>query len=120
MTNPFSEAEGYLDLNLFEDAWHAIDELPEDARASAPAIRIRMRAAAGLERRDMVEILATNLQYGEACHREEAANAFHALAREHLSRGNLDKAREMVRAAVTIWPDQRLKIIEDSVLEALL
>lgn len=98
---------------FLEKAWHAIDDLPEDARANSPAIRIRMRAAAGLERWDMVEILAINLQYREACHREEAANAFHALEPAHLSRGYLDKARGIVRTAVKIWPEQRLHLIDD-------
>lgn len=119
-SNPFAEAEGYLELDLFEEAWFAIDELAEDARASAPALRIRMRAAAGLERWDMVEILAKSLQYGEAMHREEAAHAFHALAREYLARGDREKAREMIKAAVAIWPDQRLQILDDPRLKGLL
>ncbi len=37
------QAHGYFDLGMFEDAWAALDELPERERISQPAMAMRLR-----------------------------------------------------------------------------
>ena len=108
-----SEARGYMDLEMWEEAWLALDAVPAGTVATAEMVRIRLRAAAGMERWDFVEELASILKEGNEEDRMEAACAYQSLAAEHYCQGRVDKAREMVRVSIEIRPEQLLAILAD-------
>ncbi|WP_035615330.1 hypothetical protein [Haloferula sp. BvORR071] len=107
------QAKGYLALDMFEEAWQALDELPSDTVATPEMVRIRMRAAAGMQRWDFVHELALILRRGNEEDRFEAASAFQSMAAEHLRQGHEEDARKMAAAAIETRPAQRTLILED-------
>lgn len=111
--NPLREAQGFMTLELWDDAWAALDQLPEGTVATPEMVRIRMRAAAGMERWDFVEELASILRHGNEEDRMEAACAYQSLAAEHYRRGRLEEARAMISAAVETRPEQSILIRTD-------
>jgi len=112
------EADGYLTLGMFEEAWHFIEDLPPEWRTVPALLRVRMLAAMGMQKLEIAETLAIFLGSDEA-HQRIAGKVLHELAVIHAGAGGLDKARELIRRAVTIHPEQRAAIIDDPALDGL-
>lgn len=101
-----SQAEGYLELEMFEEAWHAIDGLPSEERTNPRALRVRMFAAFAIGRHEAAEVLARLLSATESPERKAAGFILSQLAGIHLAAGDEGKARELVKAAIHADPDQ--------------
>lgn len=108
------EAEGYLLLDMFEEALLALNDLSTEEVMTAPAMRIRMCASAALERWETAEVMAEILRHHpEDLYRFEAACCFQSLAAEHYKNGRPAEARKMVTAAIDTNPGHRLLILDD-------
>jgi hypothetical protein len=108
-----TEAEGLADLELWEDAWQALEELPPEERTAPEVSRLRLRCAMGLERWNAVQELAGHLAKGSDDDRREAAGAFRVLAAVATRSRQIEAAKVLVRCAVEAWPDIRLAILDD-------
>ena len=111
-------AEGYAKLGLWQDAWEAIEELPDDVRAGIDAMRLRLRCCAPLGAWDLGAELAYLLAEGNPPDRKAAAAFWLALCRECIE--DTHTAQACVAAAVAAWPDCRLAILDDLVLSEIL
>jgi hypothetical protein len=107
------EAEGYMELQMLEEAWSAIDDLPPEERYHPRAVRVRMYSAFGLKRFHMAEALALHLASPESDHKADASMVLHQLATIHARAGNGEKARELIKFSIQADPDRRLKILDD-------
>ena len=108
-----TEAQGLADLELWEDVWEALEELPPEERTAPSVIRLRLDCAIGLERWDTARELATNLAKGADEDRRAAADAFRTLALVANKRRMIEAAKVLVRSAVEAWPGIRLAIRDD-------
>ncbi|MCW1926339.1 hypothetical protein OKA05_27550 [Luteolibacter arcticus] len=108
-----TEAKRLADLELWEDAWQAITELPPEERTAPPFIRLRLRCAIGLERWETVKELASHLANGSDDDRVAAAKAFVTVAGVATRFRQIESARHLVRSAVEAWPDIREEVIDD-------
>lgn len=102
------EAEGYADLEMWEDAWTALGQLRPAVRASSRGFRFRLRCCPALGRWVEGELLALVLMEEGAADRKDAAAFF-------LQYAKFDRSRSMdwIKEAIKAWPNCRLKILED-------
>jgi tetratricopeptide (TPR) repeat protein len=115
----FDEAQGYLELEMFEEAILALNRLHPDLVASPAGLRIVIRAAAGLEKWDMAYDVAKLLREGNRDDRIEAGCCFHSIAAHHFQHGRDAEARAMIEQAIAANPDQRTHIMDDPRLAGL-
>ena len=115
----FNEAQGYLDLGMFEEALLELNQLHPDLLASPGGLRILIRAATGLERWDMAFEVAILLREGNRDDRIEAGCCFHSLAAHYYLDGRDAEARAMILQAIETNPEQRERILEDPRLAGL-
>lgn len=115
----FDEAQGYLDLEMFEEAVLALNQLHPDLVASPTGLRIMVRAAAGLEKWDMAHDVAKLLQEGNLDDRIEAGCCFHSMAAHHFQHGRDAEARALIEQAIAVNPEQREHILNDPRLAGL-
>ena len=108
-----TEAERLADLELWEDAWQALEELPPEERSAPQVIRLRLECAIGLERWNMVKELAGHLAKGGDDDRRAAATTLRVLAGVAIRSREIEAAKELVRLAIEAWPDARRDIIDD-------
>lgn len=64
-------------------------------------------------------LLQTLDQSADDQHRQDCAGFCHAYARHSCGAGDLGQAREFVRRASALWPNQRLAMIGDRALKPL-
>ena len=114
-----AEAEGYLTLGMFEEAWHFIEDLPPEWRMLLPIMRVRLRCALALKAWDIAETLAGFLSNGTQADCVYSAQVFQELATIHLKAGDEKRARILIKAAIQIHPEQRAAIIDDPALDGL-
>ncbi|MEK7953295.1 hypothetical protein [Luteolibacter soli] len=53
-----SQAQGYVELELYEDAWEAIEAAPASIRMNLPVLRMRVICAMAMQQIEMAEELA--------------------------------------------------------------
>lgn len=109
-----SAAEGYASLELWREAWDALDRISSAKRATSPVLRVRARCAIGLESWETAEVIALLLKGGDDEDRLHAAWCFQSLAAYYLQRGKVRDSRIMIERAIAANPDQRMAILEDS------
>jgi predicted Zn-dependent protease len=109
MSNPFEEAEGYYELELFVEAWEALENLPPEDRASPHVIAMRVRILIALNRSENARIVAEGLinQF------PFVAASWLTMARVQVAEGNVDAAKESLSNAFTLDEDLRLDALED-------
>lgn len=107
------EAEGYALLEMFTDAWEAIESLDPSAWSSIAAIRIRMACAIKFRKWDMVETLADFLCSGGKPEHALAASGYRALAFIATEGGNRAAAKGYINRAISIDPPISQSLIED-------
>jgi len=115
-----TEAEGLAELELWQDAWDALEELPVLDRATPGALRVRLACCPALAAWDIGRQVAAILRVGEEPDRKAAARFFHAVALKWLSEGDRYAAGEAIKEAVKTWPDYRNEILDHSGLSEAL
>jgi hypothetical protein len=108
------EAEGYALLEMFDDAWAAVEDLSREERVGRRAMRVRIRCAVWHQNYELAEVLANVLRHGEEIDRILAACTFQTLAARFSERGQTKRAGELIDAAIETSPEQRLAILCDS------
>jgi len=111
-----SEAQGFADLGMWQDAWEAIEALPGSDRATPGVLRLRLRCCAHLDGWGTGSKIAKILEGGAEADRESAARFYLALAAREVTRGGIPLAKDAVCRAVTAWPQIRLAVLDDPVL----
>ena len=115
-----SNAQGYLDLGMHEDAWAATEDLPPEARTQPAVLELRLRILTSMEKWDLADELARVLWSSDMeSHRTTVARFHHAHARALCAEGKVREARRAVRLAVEAWEPVRAEIVEDDGLEAV-
>ncbi|WP_035613460.1 hypothetical protein [Haloferula sp. BvORR071] len=107
------EAEGYIALNLFQDAWVALDALPELQQTGSEVLRLRILCMIGLRAWSQGEAIALMLAQGNEQDREIAAAFFHEGAVWHAAHTGLALARHWISAAIEARPEQRILMLQD-------
>lgn len=102
-----TQAEGFAELGLWEDAWQAVEELPAEVRATPQSLRVRLRCCPALEAWEIGNHVANLLRDSDGLDRECAARFFHELAKDHVRNERVEQVREAVAAAVDCWPEIR-------------
>lgn len=108
-----TEAEGFADLEMWEDAWDALEELPAAERALPAALRVRLRCCPALGAWEIGRHVAGVLRDGAEPDRQAAARFFHAVALKWLAEGDQYAAGEAIKEAVKTWPEHRLALLDD-------
>ena len=62
-----TEAEGFADLGLWQEAWEALEALPAEDRATPAALRVRLRCCPGVGAWDIGEHLKTKGVSSHTC-----------------------------------------------------
>jgi hypothetical protein len=114
-----SEAQGYVELELYEEAWEAIEAAPASLRMNLPVLRTRLICAMALQRIDLAEELARFLAHAGGPTSIFAAHILQELAAIHLIGGDEAHARKLLSLAIEAHPGQRLSIIDDPTLKDL-
>ena len=111
-----SEAEGFADLGLWQEAWEALEELSADQRATPAALRVRLCCCPARGAWEIGENVAGLLRDGDRLDKACVAGFYHANARRLLEAGNRQGAADSIKAAVDTFPDCREAILLDSIL----
>ena len=114
------KAQGLAELELWEDASAALDELSPEDQSSPGAMRLRLECTIGLERWNTVKELAGHLSRGSDEDRRAAATAFRVLAGVAVRSRQIEAAEELVRLAIEAWADARRDVMDDPELSDLL
>jgi len=112
-----TEAEGYAELGLWQDAWEAIEELPGDLRAGVDSMRLRLRCCSKVGAWDIGAELACLLGEGKPPDRRAAAAFWMALGRECIE--DSETAQACIDAAINAWPNCRSEILDDPELSRI-
>lgn len=107
------EAQGLAELELWDDAWQALDELPPEDQLDPRVIRLRLECAIGMERWNTVMELAGHLSRGDDQDRLAAAAGFRLLAVVAIQSRHIDTAKDLVARAIEAWPDSRRDMEDD-------
>ena len=83
-----TEAEGLAELELWQDAWDALEDLSAPDRVTPGALRVRLACCPPLAAWDIGRHVAAILREGEEPDRKAAAKFFHAVALKWLSEGD--------------------------------
>lgn len=108
-----TQAQGFLELDMFTEALAALDQLPEDLRQAPAALRLRARSSAALGKWSDAQAAADLLRHGNESDREEAACCYQSVAAEHFKHGRVDDARNLLKRSIATRPDRRALILED-------
>ncbi|MDF1853197.1 MAG: hypothetical protein P1U85_20330, partial [Verrucomicrobiales bacterium] len=65
-SDSLEQAEGFIELGMFSDAWQVIEDLPPEERTSEPVLVIRLRILTGLSQWELGEHIASVLLSGGA------------------------------------------------------
>jgi len=115
-----TEAEGLAELGLWQDAWEVLEDLPAHEGSAPAALRVKLACCLPLNAWETGRHIADLLREGDEADRRNAATFFHALAVRWLAEGDRYAAGEAVKAALSTWPKQRLKMLEDPEVSDLL
>jgi hypothetical protein len=115
-----TEARGFAELGLWQDAWDLIESLPPAMRTSVPALAVRLLVCAGLGKWEMGAELVRLFGPVHPLEMRKAAGSFHLARAESLcAAGDIEGAQKAVKALSTIWPEGRGTALNSPVLEAL-
>jgi hypothetical protein len=111
-----TEAEGFADLGMWEDAWEALDDAPGHERATPSALRVRLRCCAPLGAWGIGEEVAHLMGHSDKPEDLKMAADF------WLDWGRYDPelAATCITAAISVWPECRAEILDDPLLGRVL
>ena len=113
-------ARGYAELGMYEEAWHALESLPPSMQLSAPVVALRLLVFAGLQKWEQGAELAKIVTPRFPREVREAAGRCHLARAESLCvGGDLDGAKEAVKALMSIWPEGRQAVVKSKAWECL-
>lgn len=99
-------ARGYAELGMYQDAWDAVESLPPSLRLTPQAVAVRLLVLAGLEKWEESMEFAKMVTPGFPQEVREAAGRCHLAHAEALcAGGDLNGAKEALRALISIWPE---------------
>ncbi|MCW1912924.1 hypothetical protein OJ996_05030 [Luteolibacter sp. GHJ8] len=109
-----TEAEGFVDLSMWEDAWDILESLPHARGNGFKALRLRMNCCEHLHQWSMGFHIAVMLGEGSARDRHDAARFLHLLATRRAADDDLDGAVLALVTAASMCPAYRRSLLEDS------
>ena len=111
-----TEAEGFTELAMWQDAWDAIEALDPEEKATPRALRCRLACCPQLGAWGIGEHVAGLLRDGRDADRIAAASFYHHSARRNIALGNRAEAKKAVTSAVEAWPACRVDLLGDEML----
>lgn len=108
-------AEGYCGLGMWESAWNALDELPEELRAHPDVISRRLDVLIGLAHWEKASILGASL----AKIMPGRADVWFRVACVQARLGDLGAAKEAIRRCIHIDRGWRLRVLDEPALDGL-
>lgn len=109
------KAEGYLALELFEEAWNILEDLPSESKGHPRVLELQLQCFTLAKLWEKVEILADSLTHVFP----GRFPIWLALARAQCQQGKLVAAAYSVSQASLADPDKRLEMLDDPLLAAL-
>jgi hypothetical protein len=115
-----SEARGYAEIGLWQDAWECLENLPPSDRALPAALAVRLSVCAGLHRWEMGTEIVRLFSPGLPLDLREAAGRYHLAHAESLcAAGSIASAKEAVRELSIVWPEGRELALDAKALAAI-
>lgn len=144
-----TEAQGYFDLGLYDDAWQSIEDQPTEDRESCDAFKLRLKILAATDRWEQCHFLSDGLvqsdpswplpkllgaealdKQGEIeralaflvageVHLQNEPGFWYQLGSYHARLGDALEAKEAVARLAQLAPDLRVKVLEDPAYEAV-
>lgn len=108
--NPFVQAEGFMELGMFPDAWNALEELPPEQRASPQVFGFRVKILVALKKLEEARIVAEGMERKFP----QASESWQALALVFLSEGDKKNSKEALRKSFELSPASRLVVLDDA------
>jgi len=112
-SDSLEQAEGFIELGMFSDAWQVIEDLPPEEKTNEPVLVIRLRILTDLSQWELGEHVASVLLSGGEESRKTVARFHHARARVLWQSGDFDGARDQFRLAVNAWRDVRREFSDE-------
>lgn len=110
-----TQAEGYLEIELINDALDTINSLPSEEQVRFPALALRVRILLANGSWQKAELLADTLIAAMPSN----GGAWYALAQAQAQQENLDKAKASLKQACTLDTKLREPALRDPLLEQL-
>ncbi|MDB6077479.1 MAG: hypothetical protein JWO82_1226 [Akkermansiaceae bacterium] len=110
------EAEGYVELGMWQEAWDSLDEVPIEERATPAVFRLRIRCCAPLDAWSVGEEIAYLMGQSPQPSDHRLAASFWL----DWARADPAVAADCIAAAINIWPESRVEILEDPLLGRVL
>jgi Flp pilus assembly protein TadD len=114
----FRAAEGYVTLELWQEALDELSEMPQVFRNSPAVFRLELRACVALGSWERGEAVALRLGTMGALDRMMAAGFHAAQGRELLRQNRREEALRVLRRAVETWPSCKDVVLKDPELVA--
>lgn len=114
------EARGFAELGMYQEAWEAVERLPQTSWTSPQVLAVRLLVCSGLKKWDMGLEFARLV--GPVYPREvrEAAGRCHLARAEALcAGGDVDGAKEAVKVLMSVWPEGRQAVVKSKAWECL-
>jgi len=109
------QTEGFCELGMWEHAWSALDDLPDDLRAHPDVISRRLDVLIGLMDWNKGLILATSLSKLMP----QRADVWFRLACIHARLEVMDDAKKAIARCIEIDPAWRARILAEPALEGV-
>lgn len=110
-----SEAEGYFELGLLDEAWNRLDDLPSERQVHFPVLALRLRILIGAQSWVKAEILGQSLVQVMP----DNAGAWYALAQAQAQLGQGTEAKASLKRACSLNEALRQPALNDKLLDAL-
>jgi hypothetical protein len=101
------QAEGYADLNMWQEAWKILVDLSEEDSNRPEPLRVGIKVAAMVGFPHVAHEIAQTLRHGDDEDRYQAACWYQALAASEAEQGRTELARELLSEALAIRPQHR-------------
>ena len=107
-----TQAEGYLELGLVDEAWGALDDLPSESQVHFPVLAMRVRILIAAKSWLKAEILAESLTQSMPAN----GPAWYALAQAMAQQGKIEPAKDALKRACTEDESLREAALRDELL----
>lgn len=103
--NQFDQAEGFMEMGMFLDAWNALEELPPEQRAFPQVFAFRVKILVALRKVADARIEAQGMA--------EEPKSWQALALVYLAEGDKKNSKRALRKSFELSPSSRLDVLDD-------